>query len=222
MLVYGIWDAEQAGRRLQHVRHVEERRTRRRRPRPRFRRVERTIADVSPIERSWQESFTMVNLGGESRSFVGLTDTSLVTGMSEGRAPLYDNEVLVGSNLASLVGLELGDEFMVPGNDGVERPFIVCGKLSSAQRGVQLRGRSTACTTGGDRPQRLERPPYALADPGRRRRSPPSNGVSARRRAAERAVLRHRRHGGAHPEPVRHHGLRHGARCVPSCSWPCR
>lgn len=135
-----------------------------------FDEVERTVADVSPIERSWQESFTMVNLGGESRSFVGLTDTSLVTGMSEGRAPLYDNEVLVGSNLASLVGLELGDEFMVPGNDGVERPFIVCGKLSSmlnAGYGCVVTFDSV-CELAGIDPDASSAPhQYALADPGK-------------------------------------------------------
>lgn len=93
--------------------------------------VEEVVASVSPIERSWEESFTMVSFDGESRSFVGLTDTSLVTGIAEGRAPLHDNEVLVGSNLAALMGLSVGDELEVPAAGGGERSFLVCGTLSS-------------------------------------------------------------------------------------------
>lgn len=96
-----------------------------------FDEVEKVIASVSPIKRSWEESFTMVNFSGESRSFVGLTDISLVTGIAEGRAPLHDNEVLVGSNLAALMGLQVGDELEVPAAGGGKRTFLVCGMLSS-------------------------------------------------------------------------------------------
>lgn len=96
-----------------------------------FDEVEKVIASVSPIKRSWEESFTMVNFSGESRSFVGLSDTSLVMGIAEGRAPLHDNEVLVGSNLAALMGLRVGDELEAPAAGGGKRTFLVCGTLSS-------------------------------------------------------------------------------------------
>lgn len=136
-----------------------------------FDEVERVIEGVSPIERSWRESFTMVNLDGESRSFVGLSDTSLVTNVSEGRAPLHDNEVLVGSNLAALMGIEVGDEFAVDGNDGRERVYLVCGKLSSmlnAGYGCVLTFDGVRDLAGSD-PSSADDAPrqYELADPGK-------------------------------------------------------
>lgn len=96
-----------------------------------FGEVERIIEATSGIEKSWQESFTMVNLDGESRSFVGLSDPSILLNIVEGRAPKLDNEVLVGMNLATSMELEVGDEFAVVGADGAEHTLIVCGKLSA-------------------------------------------------------------------------------------------
>lgn len=135
-----------------------------------FEEVERVIEDVSPIERKWQESFTMVKLGGEIRTFVGLTDTSLVSNTSEGRAPLYDNEVLVGTNLAALMGLEMGDDLAVRGVDGTERSFLVCGTLSgmlNAGYGCVLTFGGLCDLTGSDLYASGVPRQYALADPGK-------------------------------------------------------
>lgn len=133
-----------------------------------FDEVERVIEEVSPIKRVWNESFTMVNLDGESRSFVGLSDTSLVPNISEGRAPLYDNEILVGSNLAALMNLHVGDEFVVDGSDGEERVYLVCGKLSSmlnAGYGCVLTFNGV-CDLAGSDPDSASAPrQYQLADP---------------------------------------------------------
>ena len=93
--------------------------------------VDREIATISPIEKTWKEAFVMINLNGESRSFVGLTDLSIVKGVAEGAAPHLDNEILIGSNLASSMDLAIGDEFRVKGNDGIEHTFLVSGILSA-------------------------------------------------------------------------------------------
>ena len=93
--------------------------------------VDEIVASASPIDKSWREVFTMVNYGGESRAFVGLTDVSVVKGVAEGRAPRHDNEVLVGSNLAADMGLAVGDELEAEGADGEVRTFVVCGTLAS-------------------------------------------------------------------------------------------
>ena len=133
-----------------------------------FDEVEATIASVSPVERSWEESFTMVNFDGESRSFVGLTDMSLVTGIAEGRAPRHDNEVLMGSNLAVLMGLRVGDELTVPADGGGERAFVVCGTLSSmlnAGYGCIVTF-DAVCDLAGSDPDAQDAPhQYELADP---------------------------------------------------------
>lgn len=94
-----------------------------------FDEVERFIEETSSVEKSWKELFTMVNLGGESRSFVGLSDLSLIQGVVEGREPRMDNEVLIGPNLASSMDLDVGDEFVVE-VAGEEHVLIVCGFLS--------------------------------------------------------------------------------------------
>lgn len=93
--------------------------------------VDSIIEETAGIERAWQESFTMVNLDGESRSFVGLTDPSILLGITEGREPRQDNEALVGMNLAAAMNLEVGDLLLVTSPDGTEHTLIVCGKLSA-------------------------------------------------------------------------------------------
>lgn len=96
-----------------------------------FAEVERVIEEASPIEKSWQEAFTMVSFGGESHSFAGLSDLTLVQGVMEGRLPAHDNEALIGVNLAKSMDLRVGDELVVDGADGEERRFVVCGLLSA-------------------------------------------------------------------------------------------
>lgn len=96
-----------------------------------FAEVERVIEEASPIEKSWQEAFTMVSFGGESHSFAGLSDLTLVQGVTEGCLPAHDNEALIGVNLAKSMDLRVGDELVVDGADGEERRFVVCGLLSA-------------------------------------------------------------------------------------------
>ena len=131
--------------------------------------VERVIEESSPIEKSWQEAFAMVSFGGESHSFAGLGDLTLVQGVTEGRLPEHDNEALVGTNLAKTMGLRVGDELTVDGADGKERRFVVSGLLSAMFNA----GYGTILTYDGVRdlagtaeeaaePSRQ----YQLADPG--------------------------------------------------------
>lgn len=93
--------------------------------------VQAVVEEVSPIDKTWKEAFVMIGLNGESRSFVGLTDMSILKGVAQGRAPSHDNEIVIGSNLASSMGLSIGDEFRARGTDGVERTFLVSGILSA-------------------------------------------------------------------------------------------
>ena len=134
-----------------------------------FAEVERVIEEASPIEKSWQEAFTMVSFGGESHSFADLSDLTLVQGVTEGCLPAHDNEALIGVNLAKSMDLRVGDELVVDGADGEERRFVVCGLLSAMFNA----GSGTILTYDGVRdlagtaeeaaePSRQ----YQLADPG--------------------------------------------------------
>lgn len=94
-----------------------------------FDEVERVISEESPIAKSWKEAFSMVNLNGEARSFVGLSDLSLVQTITEGREPRYDNEVIIGPNLARSLGVSVGDEFTIEVN-GKKHELLVSGFIS--------------------------------------------------------------------------------------------
>lgn len=91
--------------------------------------IERVITEHGVIAKSWQESFKMVNLDGESRSFVGLSDLSIIENISDGRAPKLDNEVVIGPNLAHAMGLEVGDEFVITVGES-ERTLLITGLIS--------------------------------------------------------------------------------------------
>lgn len=133
-----------------------------------FEEVEQVIEDVSPIEKSWKESFAMVSFDGESHSFAGLSDLSLVKGVTEGRLPKYDNEALIGGNMAKSMDLALGDEFAVDGADGEKRVFIVCGFLSAmfnAGYGTILTYDGVCDLAGHDADSSELAQQYTLADP---------------------------------------------------------
>ncbi len=93
--------------------------------------VEDAISEIAPIEHVWQEGFVMQNMNGESRSIVGLSDFSITTGITEGRAPAYDNEVVVGYKLAEDMDLNIGDELMLANARGEEQAYLVSGLLSA-------------------------------------------------------------------------------------------
>lgn len=133
-----------------------------------FDEVERVIEEVSPIEKSWKESFAMVSFEGESHSFAGLSDLSMVKGVTEGRLPLHDNEALIGGNLAKSMDIGIGDELVVDGADGEERRFVVCGLLSAmfnAGYGTILTYDGVRDLAGADADAAEKTRQYVLADP---------------------------------------------------------
>lgn len=93
--------------------------------------IKEALSESAPVKKAWQEGMAMQNLDGESRTIVGLTDFSLLNGIGDGRAPEYDNEVVVGYKLADYMGLSIGDEIMLSGPDGIPHAYLVTGKLSA-------------------------------------------------------------------------------------------
>lgn len=99
--------------------------------------VRDVIDGVASIERMWQEGATMLNLNGEARTFVGLSDTDVISNASliSGRKPIEKNEALVGLSMARSLGLDVGDEFTVADQEGKEHDYVVSGVLSSVLNG---------------------------------------------------------------------------------------
>ncbi|WP_165062813.1 FtsX-like permease family protein [Adlercreutzia sp. ZJ154] len=98
-----------------------------------FEDVNSAIEEVCPIKRVWEEAVTMININGESRTFVGLTDMSIFSDATvvSGRKPTQTNEALVGMSLASDMGLSVGDKLMLPDSTGAEKEYLVSGILSA-------------------------------------------------------------------------------------------
>lgn len=93
--------------------------------------IEEALSESAPVKKPWQEGVVMQNLDGESRTIVGLSDFSLLSGIGDGRAPEYDNEVLIGYKLAEFMGLSVGDEIMLSDSEGNQRAYLVTGLVST-------------------------------------------------------------------------------------------
>lgn len=99
--------------------------------------VRDVIEEVTPITRVWQEGATMLNMNGESRTFVGLSDMDVVDDetLMAGRKPTLPNEALVGLSMARSAGLDVGDEFEVLDQQKDGHRYIVSGIISSVLNG---------------------------------------------------------------------------------------
>ncbi|MEY8459747.1 FtsX-like permease family protein [Eggerthellaceae bacterium 24-137] len=95
------------------------------------------VEEATPVARVWQESATLLNVNGGAHTFVGLSDIDVINdaSMIAGRKPIHNNEVLAGLNFARSMGLDVGDEFVVTGQDGAERRLMVSGVLSTILNG---------------------------------------------------------------------------------------
>ena len=137
-----------------------------------FDEVEAAIEEACPIDRAWEEGMTMVNLNGEARTFVGLSDCDVLddAAVVSGRKPLRANEALVGMNLAADLGLEVGDELVLSDRGGSSRTYLVSGVLSAmlnAGYGTILTGEGLMRLTGSDTINPQGDRQYQLADPAK-------------------------------------------------------
>lgn len=96
-----------------------------------------TIEEVAPVARLWQEGATALNVNGGAHTFVGISDDAIIDDASlmAGRKPIQKNEALVGLTFARSMGLDVGDELVVPDPDGREKRFLVSGILSTVLNG---------------------------------------------------------------------------------------
>lgn len=93
--------------------------------------IEEALSESAPIKKSWQEGMVMQNLDGESCTIVGLSDFSLLSGIGDGRAPKYNNEVLLGYKLAEYTNLSIGDEIILSDSEGRQHTYLVTGLVSA-------------------------------------------------------------------------------------------
>ena len=99
--------------------------------------VRGAIEEVAPISHEWLEGAYMLNLDGAARTFLGLSDPSVLdeSSLIEGRMPRQSNEVTVGLNLARSQDLSVGDELVIADPSGQEKTLIACGVVSSVLNG---------------------------------------------------------------------------------------
>lgn len=87
--------------------------------------IEKTIEQYSPIKKKYYLSAIYYSLNGdETRCEVYQNPESIDT--LKGRAPLYDNEIVITSIIADELNLKMGDEVTISHQDKKEK-YLICG-----------------------------------------------------------------------------------------------
>ncbi|MCI2113410.1 MAG: ABC transporter permease [Ruminococcus sp.] len=87
--------------------------------------IERTIEKYSPIEKSYYMIGSYMSIDGDEYNCSIYKDPEMIV-MSKGRAPLYDNEIVITDILSEELALNIGDEVTVSHNDKKGK-YIVSG-----------------------------------------------------------------------------------------------
>lgn len=87
--------------------------------------IERTIKEYSPIEKSYYIIGSYMSINGDEYNCSIYKNPEMIA-MSKGRAPLYDNEIVITDILSDEIALNIGDEVTVSHNDKKGR-YIVSG-----------------------------------------------------------------------------------------------
>lgn len=87
--------------------------------------IEKTIEKYSPIEKSYYMTGLYMSINGDEYNCSIYKDPERIV-MSKGRAPLYDNEIVITDILSNEIALNIGDEVTVSHNDKKGK-YIVSG-----------------------------------------------------------------------------------------------
>ncbi|MBR6046001.1 MAG: FtsX-like permease family protein [Ruminococcus sp.] len=88
--------------------------------------IEAAIEKYTPISRKYYESHQYYSLDGENVICVVMMRPEYTSGMLEGRKPLYDNEIIITTQVRDALDLRIGDEVTVSGRRE-EAKFTVSG-----------------------------------------------------------------------------------------------
>ena len=92
--------------------------------------IEQTVEQYSPIKKCYYVSSLYLSLDGESVHCTVYGNPEVI-GTVKGRAPLYDNEIVITEILAEDMGLSVGDEVEVSHRDKKDT-YVVSGLFASS------------------------------------------------------------------------------------------
>lgn len=92
--------------------------------------IEAVIETLSPIDKAYYLNNRYISINGYEIYCFVWKDPDMIGGISKGRAPLYDNEVLITEIVAKELDLELGDSVLLACGNFREE-FIISGFFQS-------------------------------------------------------------------------------------------
>lgn len=88
--------------------------------------IETLVSDYSPIRKKYYTRTSYMSINGENLYCVCYKYPEYINGIQKGRAPLYDNEVLITKMVAEILEIGVGDVVTVS-KDEREAEFIISG-----------------------------------------------------------------------------------------------
>ena len=88
--------------------------------------VEKDISDISPIKKSFRLGSNYFSINGDEYRVDIYNEPSMIKSILKGRAPLYDNEIVITEIVAKEIGVKIGDTVKV-GNEKLEGDYIISG-----------------------------------------------------------------------------------------------
>ena len=92
--------------------------------------IESTIASISPIKSKFHNDSVYALLEGEQTLMQVLDDTSLFTSILEGRAPKYDNEIVITNVVSKQIDKHVGDTVIIQHKE-TKQEYIISGIYDS-------------------------------------------------------------------------------------------
>lgn len=126
---------------------------------------DKTVEEFSAIENKYYASSMYLSLDGEELYCAIYKNPDAINGMNKGRAPLYDNEVVITNIVADELGLKLGDTVTVAHNDK-KSEYIISG----FNQNLNDTGRCFSMSLEGAKKIGIEKiyfAGYSLADPSK-------------------------------------------------------
>ena len=91
-----------------------------------YEQLESVIREYSEIEKSYYMSSLYLSLNGEELYCSIYRDPEMIPGIQKGRAPLYENEIVITNIVAEELGLKMGDKVIVS-HSGEKAEYIISG-----------------------------------------------------------------------------------------------
>ena len=95
-----------------------------------FAKIEKIVEKHSAIEKKYYTSKKYMGVNGENLICTVYMHPEYIGGILKGRAPIYDNEIIVSDIVTEALEIKMGDKVIVS-NDGYEAEYIISGIMQT-------------------------------------------------------------------------------------------